>query len=224
MPVPASLVTYEFNDDKRPTDPTLPQNRPDRVEEPLPPESAKSMASDQQASLNEEGLEDMSPIGYLPLKVSPCANIVHTTVGGTTQNCHQDGTMSCGKCHLVRVSGPPTNLVPAFTYPNKDQIALRWLPIMPRTQTSLPYEASTDMFLVLQQRLSNQALVRTQERLQFSSTKGYVAAGVGHRTPAAFIHRYRWTSAGGLGPIELSLGEHACHRRSQSKQERRAEF
>ena len=83
------------------------------------------MASDDQASLNEQGLEDMSQIGYIPLKVSPCANIVHTTVGGTTQNCHHDGTMSCGKCHLVRVRSPPTILVPNLKYPDEDQITLK---------------------------------------------------------------------------------------------------
>ena len=124
-PVPASLATYEFNDDKRPRDSTLPQNRPNRVEEPSPPERAISMASDDQASLNEQALDDMSQIGYMPLKVSPCANIVHTTIGGTTQNCHQDGTMSCGKCHLVRVSSPPTNLVPSLKYHDEDQTTLR---------------------------------------------------------------------------------------------------
>ena len=67
--------------------------------------------------------------------------------------------------------------------------------------------------------MSSQALVGTQEGLQFSFTKGYVAAGVGHRTPAAFFRRQRWTSASGFRPLELSLGEHACHRRCQSQQE-----
>ena len=131
-PVPASSVTYQFNEDERPTDPTLPQNRPNKVEEPSSPEKAISIASEHQESLHkDEGLEERSQISHIPLKVSPCANVVHTTIGGTTQNCHKDGTMSCGKCHLVRVSGPPTNLVFGLKSPNEDQIILRWAKLCP---------------------------------------------------------------------------------------------
>ena len=109
--VPGSSVSYEFNGDERPTDPTLPQNRPDKVEEPSPRKGAISMSSEQHESLDkEEGSENMSQIGYIPLKVSPCANIIHATIGGRTKNCHRHGTMSCSKCHLVRVSGPSTPL------------------------------------------------------------------------------------------------------------------
>lgn len=130
-PASESSVSYEFKDHERPTDPTLPQNRPNKIEGPSPVERAISVTCEQQESLDkEEGLEDISQIGYIPLKVSPCANIIDTTLGGTAKNCHQDGTSSCGKCHLVRVSGPPIPLVHNLQLlsPRSDRSqVLRWI-------------------------------------------------------------------------------------------------
>lgn len=100
--LPAAPVSYDLNDDERLKDLTMPQNRPDTVEVPT---FVSSMVDPvQQDAAN---WKDMSPaliptIGYTPPRVSPCANTHHVS-GGKPANCTNDGKLSCGKCHLVKV-------------------------------------------------------------------------------------------------------------------------
>lgn len=42
-------------------------------------------------------------LDYVPPKVSPCANTT-AAEGGPIPNCGNEANLSCGKCHLVRVS------------------------------------------------------------------------------------------------------------------------
>lgn len=46
----------------------------------------------------------VSILGYIQPRVSPCANIQQTSEGKDA-NCVNDGTQSCSRCNLVRVSG-----------------------------------------------------------------------------------------------------------------------
>ena len=52
------------------------------------------------------GCEDMILIGYVPPTGSLCANTIASSegAGGVSVNCGGEAGLSCGRCHLVRVS------------------------------------------------------------------------------------------------------------------------